>query len=223
MNSAGPHVMAGDVRPAAPRPPRGRVGTSFLATFGVLLLAWAIAAGNTGIAYVSLGNDVVPIVTGCLAVLAFVVVLRVLHHAWWLALLSLVPGLFLLVGTVQYAPEAALERRGVRESVVVTADSAEGTSSKDHRFTLVGPDGELEETLRYRGSNPGIRVGDRLEVIRDPEGVVPPAKADDVDPKGRLSGLITGVAGWSVITLAAGWRGHYLRRSDREPLLEQFA
>jgi hypothetical protein len=199
------------------------VGASLLATLGVLLLAWAIAAGNTGIAYVTLGNDVVPIVTGCLAVLVFVVVLRVLHHAWWLALLSLVPGVFLLVGTVQYAPEAALERRGVRESVVVTADSAEGTSSKDHRFTLVGPDGELEETLRYRGSNPGIRVGDRLEVIRDPEGVVPPAEADEVDPEGRLSGLITGVTGWTVITLAAGWRGHYLRRSNREPLLERFA
>ncbi|MFM9499943.1 AAA family ATPase [Streptomyces galilaeus] len=50
---------------------------------------------------------------GCLV---FVIVLRLLHRAWWLAVLSVVPALFILVGSVQYAPEAALDRRGVRET-----------------------------------------------------------------------------------------------------------
>ncbi|WP_246574572.1 hypothetical protein [Streptomyces genisteinicus] len=218
MTGAAPRLATTSPRPAGPR--RGGVGRSLLALFAVLVLAWAIAAGNTALAYVSLGNDVIPIVTGCLLAVGFVIVLRLLHHAWWLALLSVVPGLFVLVGSVQYAPEAALERRGVRETAVVTADSAAGTESKDHRFTLTGPGGELDETLRYRGSDPGIRVGDRIEIVRDPEGVVAMERADEVDPEARLGGLVGGAAAWSVITVAAGWRGHYLRRSGRTPFLD---
>ncbi|MEU0372198.1 hypothetical protein ABZ070_18405 [Streptomyces sp. NPDC006283] len=220
MNGAAPDTLAGRFGSPTPQPRRGSVGRSLLATVAVLLLAWGIAVGNTAIAYASLGNDVVPIVTGCVSVLAYVIVLRVLHHAWWLALLSVLPALFVLVGSVQYAPEAALDRRGVRESVVVTADSAAGTSSNNHQFTLAGPEGELDETLEYRGSNPGLSVGDRIDVVRDPEGVVPMERAEDVDPEGRLDGLVGGVVGWTLITLAAGWRGHYLRRSGREPLLD---
>lgn len=201
-----------------PRNRPGRsAGASVLATFWVLLLAWGIAVGNTGLAYVTLGMDFVPIGAGVVLCLVFVIALRLLHHAWWLAVVSAIPALLVLVGSVQYAPEAALDRRGVRETVTITADSAAGTAGKNHRFTLVGPEGQLDETLEYRGSNPGYRIGERIEIVRDPEGVVPLEDAADVDPQGRLSGLVMGVGGWTVMTLLAGWRGHVRRRANREP------
>ncbi|GAA4763417.1 hypothetical protein GCM10023329_06330 [Streptomyces sanyensis] len=221
MSGAATHLAPGG--PAVPGAVRGGVLRSLAATSAVLGLCWTVPAANTGIAYASLGLDAVPVVTGLIGVLAVVVALRMLHGAWWLALLSLVPGLFVLVGSVQYAPEAALEHRGVHEAVVVTEDSAQGTGSTDHRFTLVGPEGELDETLRHRGSHPGIDVGDRVEVVRDPEGVVPMEEAGDVDPEGRLGGLVTGTGGWTLLTVAAGWRGHFLRRRGRRPVLERFA
>ncbi|MCX5357259.1 hypothetical protein OG864_00460 [Streptomyces sp. NBC_00124] len=205
---------AGVAAPGGQRTGRS-AGASVLATLWVLLVAWGIAAGNTALAYVTLGMDFIPIAAGVLGCLVFVIVLRLLHRAWWLAVLSVVPALFILVGSVQYAPEAALDRRGVRETVTITADSAAGTASKNHRFTLVGPGGELDETLEYRGSNPGYRVGDRIEILRDPEGAVPLEDAVDVDPEGRLGGLVTGVAAWTGMTLLAGWRGHVRRRENR--------
>ncbi|MGW7465085.1 hypothetical protein ACWGJT_10325 [Streptomyces xantholiticus] len=197
-------------------------GASVLATFWVLLLSWAIAAGNTGLAYVTVGMDFIPISAGVVLCLVFVIALRLLHDAWWIAVLSTVPALFVLVGSVQYAPEAALDRRGVRETVTITADSAEGTTSENHQFTLAGPNGELDETLEYRGTNPGYEVGDRIEILRDPEGTVPLEDAADVDPEARLDGLVMGVAAWTGMTLLAGRRGHVLRRRGKhEPLLER--
>ncbi|MCX4907959.1 hypothetical protein [Streptomyces sp. NBC_00878] len=196
-------------------------GVSVLATLAVVLLGWAIAAANTGIAYVALGMDFIPIMTGVVLCLVFLIALALLHRAWWLAVLSVGPALFVLVGSVQYAPEAALDRRGVHETVVITKDSADTTGGKDHRYTLLGKDGELDETLEYRGSHPDYRVGDRIEVAYDPEGVVPLEDAAEVDPDGRLGGLVMGVVGWTGMALLAGWRGHVRRRKNRHSLLDQ--
>ncbi|MFF1272903.1 hypothetical protein ACFVZC_05765 [Streptomyces marokkonensis] len=47
---------------------------------------------------------------------------------------------------------------------------------------------ELAERLTYNGSG-APATGARFDVIRDPEGVVPMERADDVDAAGRLDGL----------------------------------
>ncbi|MEU3225330.1 hypothetical protein ABZ695_19515 [Streptomyces sp. NPDC006976] len=203
----------------APRPTVER-GQYFLITLAVVVLGWVIAAGNTGISYLALGMDAIPIVTGLIGCLALVIVLRFLHHAWWLAALSVLPALLVLVGSVQYAPEAALDSRGVRETVRVTADSAAGTGRSNHRFTLEGPRGELDETLNYDGDDPDWKVGDRIEVISDPNGVVPLEAASDVDPGDRLGMLVMGAAGWTCVTLLAGLRGFVRRRAGRRPVFD---
>ncbi|MFI2377333.1 hypothetical protein ACH5AO_19990 [Streptomyces sp. NPDC018964] len=92
---------------------------SFRRTVGVVLFGWAAAAVTARASYLALRWVWVPIAVGFLLCLAFAVFLMLLHRAGWIALLSFVPGLFVLVGAVQYAPEAALEVRGVRESVVI--------------------------------------------------------------------------------------------------------
>jgi hypothetical protein len=197
-------------------------GTYVLFTVAVVAAGWVVAAGNTGIAYLALGTDVVPIVTGLVGCLVFVILMRFLHHAWWLAVLSVLPAVFVLVGSVQYAPEAALDHRGVREKVRISADSAAGGGGSDHhRFTLVGPSGdELDETLDYDGSHPDWKVGDRLTVVSDPKGVVPLEAASDVDPGSRLGALALGVAGWTVLALLAGRRGFVRRRAGRHPVVD---
>lgn len=196
-------------------------GTYFLFTLFVVGIGWIIAAVNTGIAYLALGVDVIPIITGFVGCLVFVILLRFLHHAWWLAVLSVLPAVFVLVGSVQYAPEAALDLRGVRETVRITADSAAQDGGSNHRFSLVGPSGDkLTETLDYDGSAPEWRVGDRLTVVRDPEGVVPMEAASDVDPDGRLGSLAMGVGGWTGLALLAGRRGFVRRRAGRHPAFE---
>jgi hypothetical protein len=196
-------------------------GMYLLFTFVVVGLGWIIAAANTGISYLALGMDVIPIVTGLIGCLVLAMLLRVLHHAWWLAFLSFLPAVFVLVGSVQYAPEAALDSRGVRENVRIAADSAAAGDS-DHRFTLIGPSGELEETLDYGGDDPEWEVGDRIEVISDPEGVISLEAASDVDPGGQLGALAMGVVGWTGITLLAGRRGFVRRRAGRRPAFEDF-
>ncbi|MEU3200546.1 hypothetical protein [Streptomyces sp. NPDC006996] len=166
-------------------------------TAWVVLCGWVAALAATYVSYLALRWVVVPIVVGVVLCLAFVVLLMLLHRAVWIALLSLVPGLFILVGAVQYAPEAALEVRGVRESVVIVADSATGKGNNNHRLTLRTADGEeLAERLTYKGSG-APRVGERLDVIRDPDGVVPMERADQVDPAGRLGGLVAGLVAWT--------------------------
>ncbi|MFG2573389.1 hypothetical protein [Streptomyces sp. NPDC048481] len=188
-------------------------GAYFLFTLAVVGVGWLVAALNTGIAYLALGMDVVPIVTGLIGCLVFVVLMRFLHHAWWLAALSVLPAVFVLVGSVQYAPEAALDHRGVRADVRITADSA-AAGGTNHRFTLTrASGGAFEETLDYAGSNPDWEVGDRLTVVSDPEGVVPLEAASDVDPGGRLATLVMGVVGWTALALPAGRRGFVRRRA----------
>ncbi|MEU9304679.1 hypothetical protein [Streptomyces sp. NPDC048269] len=187
------------------------------ATLAVALLAWVIAAVNTGIAYAALGMDGVPIMSGVVLLVVFGCLLAALNNRPWLAWLSALPALFVLVGSVQYAPELALDRRGVRERVVITADSAEETGGNNHRYTLRREDGVvLEEKLGYDGSGSSYRVGQSIEVIRDPEGVVPVEDAATIDPAGELDTLLMGAGGLSALTLLAGRRGHVLRRRDRE-------
>ncbi|MDN3267945.1 hypothetical protein [Streptomyces sp. MA15] len=186
-------------------------------TVWVTLCGWAAALVTAGVSYLALRWVAVPIVVGVLLCLTFAWLLMWLHRAGWIALLSLAPGLFVLVGAVQYAPELALEVRGVRESVVIVADSAAGTGGKNHRYTLRGEDGrELDERLTYNGDAWSPQVGERLDVVRDPEGVVPMERADEVDPSGRLGGAVAGLAAWTLMTPVAGWRGHVRRRQGKE-------
>lgn len=194
-------------------------------TVAVVVFGWATAVGTTGVAYLTLGSQWIPITVGVVLCLAFAVALLLLHQALWLTVLSSVPALFVLVGAVQYAPEAALELRGVRENVVIVADSAAGTSSNNHRFTLRATNGnELEEKLGHDGDMWAPKVGDRLDVIHDPKGDVPMEQADDVDAEGRMGGLIAGTVGWTLIAVLAGWRGHVRRRRGLgESLLLQLA
>ncbi|MBT3151233.1 hypothetical protein HTV45_10100 [Streptomyces sp. CHD11] len=184
-------------------------------TVGVVLFGWAAAAVTAGVSYLALRWVWVPIAVGVLLCLGFVVLLGLLHRAAWIALLSVLPGILILVGAVQYAPEAALEVRGVRESVVVVADSATGKGNKNHRLTLRTADGEeLAERFTYNGSG-APRVGERFDVIRDPDGVVPMERADQVDAAGRLGSLIAGLGAWTLLAVPAGWRGHVRRRQGR--------
>ncbi|MCX5384585.1 hypothetical protein [Streptomyces sp. NBC_00083] len=194
-------------------------GSYVLFTLAVMGIGWIIAAVNTGISYLALGMDVIPIVTGLIGCLAFAILLRFLHCAWWLAFCSFLPAVLVLVGSVQYAPEATLDDRGVRESGRVAADSAAAGDS-NHRFTLIGPAGRLKETLDYDGDDPSWHVGDRVEVIRDPKGVIPLEVSSDVDPANRLGSLAMGVGGWTGITLLAGRRGFVRRRASRRPAFE---
>lgn len=212
-----------DVEMKKPRGESVSQGVYFVFTLVVAGLGWAIAAANTGISYLAVGTDWIPISTGLIGCLAFALLLCLLHHAWWLALVSFLPAVFVLVGSVQYAPEAALDVRGVRESVRITADSAADSGSNNHRFTLVGPKGKLGEPLTYSGSDPEWEVGDRLDVISDPEGVVPLEAASDVDSDGRLGTLGMGVAGWTAITLLAGRRGFVRRRAGHRVTLGDLA
>ncbi|KOT35832.1 hypothetical protein ADK41_24285 [Streptomyces caelestis] len=188
---------------------------SFRRTVGVVLFGWAAAAVTAGASYLALRWVWVPIAVGVPLCLAFAVFLMLLHRAGWIALLSFVPGLFILVGAVQYAPEAALEVRGVRESVAIVADSVDETGGDNHRFTLRTADGEeLAERFTYNGSG-APRAGDRFDVLRDPEGVAPMERADEVDAAGRLNGLIGGLVAWTLMAVLAGRRGHVRRRCGK--------
>ncbi|MEV4925412.1 hypothetical protein [Streptomyces roseoverticillatus] len=194
-------------------------GAYLLFTFVVVGLGWVIAAVNTGISYLVLDMDWIAISTGVLGCFVFAIVLRFLHCAWWLAALSLVPAVFVLVGSVQYAPEDTLNSRGIRESVLITGDKAiEG--QENHRFILSGRSGKLKETLDYDGDSPQWKSGDRVEVIHDPKGVVPLAAASGVDPDAELGVLAMGVTGWTGITLLAGRRGFVRRSAGRRPAFD---
>ncbi|MFI9729841.1 hypothetical protein ACIRG8_24600 [Streptomyces sp. NPDC102359] len=182
----------------------------------VALCGWVAALVTACVSYLALRWVAVPIVVGLVLCLTFGGLLIWLHRAGWIALLSLAPGLMVLVGAVQYAPELALEVRGVRESVVIVADSADGTGGSNHRLTLRTEDGrELAERMTYKGDR-APRPGQRLEVIRDPEGVVPMERADQVDAAGRLHGAFAGLVTWTLMAALAGWRGHVRRRQGKE-------
>ncbi|WP_433343780.1 hypothetical protein [Micromonospora sp. CA-111912] len=179
----------------------------------VVLLGLAVVGLSTAVAYATVGwPKAVPIIAGLALCVVFASVVGVLHRAAWLAFLAMVPALFVLVGSVQFAPEAVLEERGVRQQVTIVNVEVAG---KRHAFTLRGEDGPLDEPMIYRGRNHGYQVGDTLVVLTDPDGVVPLRAADRVDSRGRLVALVAGAAGWTVIALLAGWRGHVRRREGR--------
>ncbi|GAA1756010.1 hypothetical protein [Luedemannella helvata] len=199
--------------PAVPMAGARSAGTSVGWTLLVVLLGFLFAGLNTVLAYVTLGlPNAIPIGVGLVLCLAFAVAVRLLHRAAWLSWLSILPALFVLVGSVQLAPEAALDRRGVRQDVVIVDAKAVG---KRHSYTLSGPQGQLTEPLIYAGSNPGYQVGDRLTVVTDPEGVVELEDAAKVDPAGMVGALLFGLSGWTVTALLAGWRGHARRQRGR--------
>ncbi|MFI7551310.1 hypothetical protein ACIBQ2_16310 [Micromonospora sediminimaris] len=182
----------------------------------LVLSGFVIAGLNTGIGYAAAGTRAVAIGTGIVLSLAFVFAVRLLHRAAWLAFLSFVPALFVLVGSVQLAPDLALEQRGVRQEVTVVDAQADGSR---HTFTLSGATGPLAEPLVYQGSDPGYRIGERLTVLTDPDGELTLQDADRVDSGGKLIALLLGVSGWTLIALLAGWRGHVRRRTGREDTL----
>ncbi|MEU4267069.1 hypothetical protein [Streptomyces sp. NPDC026092] len=87
-------------------------GLYFGFTLAVVVLGWIIAGAIAGVSYLASGLEAIPIMIGFVACCAHAVVLRLLHCAWWLAFLSFLPGLFVLVGSVEYPVEAALGSRG---------------------------------------------------------------------------------------------------------------
>jgi hypothetical protein len=178
----------------------------------VVLLGLAFTGLNTAIAYAMVGSTAISIVTGLLLCLIFFIVVHALHRANWLSLLSIIPGLLVLVGSVQFAPHLALEARGVRQEVTIVG--AEGAGRR-HTFTLEGKDGPLGEPLIFQGGDPGYKVGDVLTVLIDPDGVIELEDAARVDSTAALGMLAFGGGGWTVIALLAGWRGHVRRREGR--------
>ncbi|MFD1082903.1 hypothetical protein [Micromonospora andamanensis] len=191
-------------------------GTSARRTALLVVFGLVIAGLNTGIGYAAAGTRAVAIGTGVVLTLAFGFAVRLLHRAAWLAFLSFLPALFVLVGSVQLAPDLALDKRGVRQEVTVVDAQTDG---RRHTFSLLGTAGPLDEPLVHQGSNPGYRVGDRLTVLTDPEGQIALQPAHRVDSDGRLTALVLGVIGWTAIALLAGWRGHVRRRTGRHDTL----
>ncbi|MFC7479253.1 hypothetical protein ACFQX7_03135 [Luedemannella flava] len=180
-----------------------------LRTALVVLLGALFVALNTAIGYVMVGATWVAISTGVLLCLLFVVAVRALHRATWLSVLSLLPAFLVLVGSVQLAPELVLQQRGERHEVTILADRVVG---KSHSY-LLGSDkvSVLAEPLTYSGDYPPYKAGDRLTVVIDPRGVVELEDASMVDPAGKVTALVMGLTGWTLIALLAGWRGHRRR------------
>ncbi|MGC4895577.1 hypothetical protein [Micromonospora sp. DT31] len=186
---------------------------SVAATAALAGLGLAVIAVSTAVGYLTVGLPIaVPIGVSLVGCFVFTVALRLLHRGWWLALLSVVPTLFVLVGTVQLAPESVLQRRGVAQQVTIAEVQ---TAGKRHEFVLQSDTGRLDEPLVYRGSSPGYRVGQRLTVLVDPQGKVELADAQNVDAAGKQGMLVLGAAGWTVFALVAGWRGHVNRARGR--------
>ena len=199
---------AGSVRTAG----SWSVNRSLATTLLVAVLGLAVIGLNTAIAYAAIAWPAVPIATGIVLCLGFALAVYLLHRANWLAILSMVWALVVVVGSVQLAPEAALEMRGIRQEVTIVDVEVNG---KRHAFTLRSSDGLLDEQLIYQGSSPSYRVGDRLTVLIDPEEVVELADVDRVDSTGKLRMLVVGGVGWTLIALLAGWRGHVRRKKGR--------
>ncbi|MGW8763428.1 hypothetical protein ACWGN5_13105 [Streptomyces sp. NPDC055815] len=192
--------------------PSARPGAALLRTGALTLYLWASAGAVAGVSYALPRADWVAIGLGVVLFLVFGILLHLVHRGVWLVLLAALPALFVLVGAVQYPPELALERYGVRESVVVTADSAASTGGKNHRLTLRRTDGHvLPEQLVYRGVD-APKVGDRFDVVRDARGELPMERAEEVDAAGRRDGLVGGTVVLTALVFLAGRRGHVSRR-----------
>jgi hypothetical protein len=190
-------------------------------TVALMVFGWLAAASNAYIAYLALGMEWVPFILGFLVCCIFAIWMSLLHRAWWLTVLSAVPALFILIGSVQYAPEAALEQRGVRENVVIVADTADNTPGDKHRLTLQDAGGKELEKMEYDSDVWAPKVGDQITIIRDPEGTVPLERAEKVDASDELGSLVGGTVGWTLMALLAGWRGHVRRRHGRYSLVDQ--
>ena len=121
--------------------------TAALVGFGLAVIAVSVVVGPLTVGLPSAG----PISVSLAGCFAFAVGLRLLHRGWWLTFLSVVPALFVLVGTVQLAPESVLRERGVAQQVTITDVQ---TAGKRHEFALQGDSGRLDEPLVYRGSSP---------------------------------------------------------------------
>ncbi|SEB71363.1 hypothetical protein [Streptomyces sp. TLI_105] len=154
-----------------PTAPPTRVRPSAMPVAGLLrtaaltLCLWASAGAVTAVSYLLPSADWIAIGLGVVLFLLFGILLHVVHRGVWLVLLAALPALLVLVGAVQYPPELALERYGVRESVVVTDDSAASTGGKNHRLTLRRADGQvLAERLVYRGTG-APKVGDPFREV----------------------------------------------------------
>ncbi|MFE3095063.1 hypothetical protein ACFXG1_14665 [Streptomyces sp. NPDC059248] len=199
------------------------VRTSVRRTLLVVAIGLGAAAANTLIAYLAMGiTDFIAIMASVIFGLVVAVALRFLHRAWWLAALSLLPSLMVMFGAGDYTPHLALEQRGVREQVVITADSAAGTESNRHAYTLRGEHGVLAEKLVWRGGGSPYRVGDRIEILRDPEGIAPLWDRADVDSAEKMDWLLWGTATWTAMALLAGYRGHIRRKKNKQSLLDRF-
>ncbi|MFF1272904.1 hypothetical protein ACFVZC_05770 [Streptomyces marokkonensis] len=75
---------------------------------------WRSVRRTAGVSYLAWRRVWVPLVVEVALCPTLAVFLTLPHRASSIALLCCVPGLLLLVGAVQYAPEAASEKRGVR-------------------------------------------------------------------------------------------------------------
>ncbi|MFC7479254.1 hypothetical protein ACFQX7_03140 [Luedemannella flava] len=180
----------------------------------VVLLGAAVAAGNTALTFATmgLGEPFLPFIVGFFLCVSFLVAVGLLHSARWLAILSLLPALFVMVGSSQLAPELALQQRGVRHEVTILDYRY---VNNEHTFTVRGDEaGVLAQPLTYAGPTAPYQVGDRLAVVVDPQGVIEIMPAGDVDPDGKVAVLVVGLIGWTVIAMLAGWRGH-VRRHER--------
>ncbi|MGP3972262.1 hypothetical protein [Streptomyces sp. 6N223] len=204
-------------RPPARPPVIWSTAGAFGRALGLALLAWAVAGTIAALSYLSLGFIGIPIVAGTMLGLGYILLVMLAHRASWLGLLAFLPGVFVLVGAVQYAPEAALERRGVEERVTIVGLDKPSPDSNRHLFELRTDEGRLlDEPLDYQGSSPPYEIGDRLAIIRDPEGTVPLEDAEKVDSAGKRGMLIGGATGWSLIALYAVRRGHVRRRRGQD-------
>ncbi|GAA1825694.1 hypothetical protein GCM10009682_51840 [Luedemannella flava] len=165
------------------------------------------AALNTAIAYVLAGVNTFAFLSGVGFSALFAVAVAKVDRTVLLSLLSLIPAVLVVVGSVQFGIERGMDDRGERHVVTIIDHKVEFETM--HSFLLRGDDAEvLPEPLEYVGKNPPYQVGDRLTVLVDIVGLRPAA---DVDPAGKLLLLILGVVGWTGVAVLAGWRGHRRR------------
>ncbi|MFJ7424008.1 hypothetical protein ACIQXD_36310 [Streptomyces uncialis] len=66
------------------------------------------------------------------------------------------------------------------------------------------------------------KVGDRIEILRDPEGIAPLWDRSGVDSAEKMDWLIRGTTTWTAVALLARYRGHVRRKKDKQPLLDRF-
>lgn len=101
-------------------------------------------------------------------------------------------GMCLALLTPQAAAGLVLEQRGRVEPAVVTAvEGGPGTGTREGRYlcSVASPEGVPLSATIWRGCGRSTRPGDRLAVVYDPEGKVPPRGVDPESQRGRLAGV----------------------------------